>query len=85
MEAKKNKVVKIKTGSGRVKDERAASSGGISDKAKVAKLIKASAQRANPSATNPAMSKSAHMARILGLFYLISRMRVSPVRCKNPA
>ena len=77
MAAKKKNVVMIKKGSGRVKDHRAANNGGSSDSAKVAKLTKASDQRASPSATSPAISSKAHMIRIAPLLSLINRIGVS--------
>jgi hypothetical protein len=80
MEAKKNRVVATKKGRGSVKDHRAASSGGSSDRPRVTKLTKAKDQRAKPSATNPAINKAAQSNSILGLVLGINRMARSPWR-----
>ena len=72
MDAKKNSVVATRKGKGRVKDQRAASSGGRSDSTKVARLTNANDQRAKTSAINAAIKSAAQITRIL---VLVPRIR----------
>lgn len=73
MEAKKKKVVNSRKGNGSLRDNRSARRGGTNESARVARLTKASDQRARPSAIRAVAKSIAQIASIRPLLSLISR------------